>query len=1285
MLRFIKQLILYFLIAVVRLAKRERLLEVLVPNSKKREISLPEVPEVPSILDEVTVVSDEWVTGISFVGFDAQGTCIQFKAVRNPSGLTTLEAKFDLANHGYFRHRESIQCTKAGAETVEPLFEAKRLQIFCLEPMRRWKICFRGPLDSLNDNGSRMHANILLYWECLSDPYDHVMTPSCWHLAGTLSHLSWKTLMATSILDKAICYEQWGEIRGKVDLENHGRIDVRLKSVREKHCELANTNQTSMVCRQHFVQKESGLAFSQRALVLNNEMLYSGFVTFPIGDSHPTSLRKHKIYSGEDIEHLRFPQRIRTCGVAYKISKNLYKQCFNSLDSDVTFLKLSINDRMGFGIQILKRNDVILQEEHTLTAYVADKTDTETILTQGDTCVEHVIKLYDKDCTSTSLVGGKASQLSTLTKMGNINVPHGICITTNAFMKHVGDNISIVKAVETLNESLIRIDVDGLSKYCDEAVKIFKQIPVENELIAMIECELNEAFGKDVWRKLKFAVRSSAVTEDSAETSTAGQLETYLGIQGIDNIVCAVKDCWASTLSYRTVEYRRQNGQKLFDRMGVLVQEMVAADVSGVIFTADPSSGNESVFVINATYGLGEVLVSGEVSPDTITVKRGEQNDFQITNIANGTKETKLVIDGLHGIKTDDVTQIERNEVCMGDDTLYLICKTAAELESRLGSSLDIEWALSNGQLYVLQARPITTLVFESDDDLIHEFDSPVVSAKELVTTCNVQEMMPGAVSTLTGDLFTRASNRGAMYNILSRLGLKHPVHPLHMIFTESGLAFFNITPCVCNGINGPGGEKAKSAVEIPTIGHSVPEHDINDVKDFIGRSFSFRQLLMRMYREFVTLKKHDSKLFETLKEKADRFNVVKDAKTAEELYTNIDENLWMYFEMWKAYVFKAGDSASWSFIIMMIMKGEAEDVSLEIKADMALIVSDCQNVVSAQIPEAIQDLAEKIAKSNLKDEFLATPVADCDNYLKNCDDFGLRLAYMKFMEHHGHRGIRETDFIEKSWSQDPTTLLETIKSIVGQSVFERNSKPHKSPDEIVASLQTQTTGFQKWLFKRFFIQNAMDGVAGRELGKSCMIKVTSVFKQAYWRLADLMVQETRLPEPELLFFLTHREIGEILRTRSDRLVRLAKRRKRVFPERNKITYPKISFGLPRPIKTEDQKHDIQPSVTLQGMPVCRGKVEGKARVIKSLADTKDIKKGEVMICRFTDVGWTPYFPLIRGLVTEIGGLLSHGAVVARECGIPCIVSAPAATDLFNTGNHVLLDGEAGTITKIGQ
>ena len=367
-------------------------------------------------------------------------------------------------------------------------------------------------------------------------------------------------------------------------------------------------------------------------------------------------------------------------------------------------------------------------------------------------------------------------------------------------------------------------------------------------------------------------------------------------------------------------------------------------------------------------------------------------------------------------------SESESESLCLDDKQIMHLSKEAIDLENALGSNLDIEWAIEGEALHIVQARPVTSLDVVTDGDLRHEFDSPLVNDEELVTTSNAQEMMPGAVSTLTGDLFLRAVDRTINYADCSRIGLKHPVHALSSMLSSSGFMFLNMTHLGARSIVGFG-DSAKDDMEFHIVGQPVAEHSLQTLKDFIGQKISIWQKIMTNIRIFIALKRKDSKLFDDLQNELNSFGIGRNVHTPKALYECIDENMMIYFEMWRAYLFKASESSASAALAMLFLKKEGKEISVESLADMALILSDCGYVVSAQVPTAVQDLAEGIAKSNIKDQFLDMPTEECDNFLRKSSNDEIKTAYISFMEKHGHRGIREANFMEKFLVSRPKEL----------------------------------------------------------------------------------------------------------------------------------------------------------------------------------------------------------------------------------------------------------------------
>ncbi|KAL1480728.1 hypothetical protein MTO96_050786, partial [Rhipicephalus appendiculatus] len=209
----------------------------------------------------------------------------------------------------------------------------------------------------------------------------------------------------------------------------------------------------------------------------------------------------------------------------------------------------------------------------------------------------------------------------------------------------------------------------------------------------------------------------------------------------------------------------------------------------------------------------------------------------------------------------------------------------------------------------------------------------------------------------------------------------------------------------------------------------------------------------------------------------------------------------------------------------------------------------------------------------------------------------------------------------------------------------------------------------------------ARAAVGAREAAKSSAVRVVHQLRLLCHQLSQRMVQEGRLPSPELLFFLTYEEIGVLLQTRSPELVLKAQRRQKIHAEADKCLYASIFVGMPKPI--ERTKIHVEGDFEIKGSPMSQGTVEGRVRVAHTFDDAHLIQKGVILVTTATDTGWTPYFPLLAGVVTELGGPLSHGAVVAREYGLPCVVGVEGITSMLNSGDYIQLDGNTGIIRRI--
>ena len=716
MLVILKRIVIFVILNWFGRRKKKTLVEGLTSKSRKQKY-LYNVENIPAVLDDVTELPEKWTETLSFASFDKNGICARLHVKRNQLGCRKASLDLDIPSYGCFRYEEKSAHENREITDEDDLCDGFKLKLFCQQAMTRWRVYLRGSLRPVSGKEPPCHATVSLYWTCLFDPYDPFETANCWIRAKHLTYLSWSGIFAKAWDQDRLCYEQIGELRGRILIENHEELDVRLLCVRERLFSKFDSDQFEKVYSEHIVVEETGITLSNSFVKLpDSRIARYGYVAFPYGDNMPVESCVHEGGHKEQIRPLLSSVHNYVCPAfqTYSIVPQLTRPCFSDKTESTLFVRYSVNEKqekMAFGLQ--QRFDAKEDDEYSVDTISTDEKSRVAMNQQL-----RVVSLEDKNCMQRKLVGGKASSLSLLKQSGTLSVPRGVCLTLNAFRDHVEMHSELKESIDSISRCLGNCHASNLQEICNHAAKSFERIPISNELITDIQTKLGFIYGESGWTAKKFAVRSSGECEDGAQLSTAGQMDTFLAVQGFNNIIDAIKQCWASAIAYRVVEYRRQNGQRLVEGMGVLIQEMVDAETAGVLFTSDPLTGNESYMVINASFGLGEAVVSGKVNPDTIRLRRGRSNDVLIENHEIGEKMTKIVVGDEAGTKTRQVAESERSKQCLSQDEIKVICEKGSEIESILGSSQDIEWAFSKGELFILQARPITVADSETDQEI---------------------------------------------------------------------------------------------------------------------------------------------------------------------------------------------------------------------------------------------------------------------------------------------------------------------------------------------------------------------------------------------------------------------------------------------------------------------------------------------------------------------------------------------------------------------------------------
>lgn len=726
----------------------------------------------------------------------------------------------------------------------------------------------------------------------------------------------------------------------------------------------------------------------------------------------------------------------------------------------------------------------------------------------------------------------------------------------------------------------------------------------------------------------KVAVRSSAIGEDSEDASFAGQFDTLLNIEGETALMAAVRQCLDSVNAEHVRAYQAEhhNGEPM--PMCVVVQRMVDAEYAGVLFTADPVTARRDVCVIDAVAGLGEALVSGDVTPDHYELNASGECCYQ---------------------------ELVGEQPLLTGAQLRLLLFQALDAQSRMGQPLDMEWAIDrDGSLYWVQARPITTLPAD-----LNELDTGCGS-EDVLTRCNVGEMMPGAVSPLTFAVTGRGIEWGMQHMHTSYAGRPAITDEWTQISQFYGQLFINMT-------GGAEAQRTVLGVDVEAMGHSVcgrlvPELKGPEPANILRRLWGAIRLARYVFSADKVIARHDKKV--------ESFQL-RDCDSSSELMAELDQKLPMAFVSMAVHLQSSSTSGFTGSILQRMVAG-GDDTRPEDEAEVARLLAGARGVESAVLVEQLDGVCQAIAVHG--EGQVAFESAEPDAalaWLQSTTAEPAASLFKAFLARHGHRSYRELDVRQPCWEDAPLPLISTMQSSV--TGFRSGESGTVQPPGI--DLSALDRGL------RWIVPKAHKAVRRREGTKSMLVYVTNVLKRGYRRLGEVLAAEGHLPDADLVFFFTHEELKTFVAAPNPDEVARAEQRREALSYQNQLEFAEISVGAPKPL---DMRAEVQETEgQLSGRPVSRGVIEGVVRVARDLDEAKAIQPGEILIAPITDVGWTPYFNFIAGLVTDVGSAVSHGAVIAREYGLPCIVNTRMATKVFVTGDRVRLDADKGVIEKL--
>lgn len=868
-----------------------------------------------------------------------------------------------------------------------------------------------------------------------------------------------------------------------------------------------------------------------------------------------------------------------------------------------------------------------------------------------------VIELRKLDQAQLSRVGGKGLNLAKLSTIDGIHVPEGFIVTTTAFQQAVEHN----ETYRRLRNQLMQLqtgDLEQIGDICRQIRQILMEVAVPPEVAEAVSRHLSRFDETQA-----YAVRSSATAEDLPQASFAGQQDSYLNVIGYESILEHLRQCWASLYTDRAVIYRMRNG---FNHgqitISVIIQKMVFPQASGILFTADPVDSNRKVLSIDAGFGLGEALVSGLVSADGYKVKEGKIVEKRIA-------AKTLAIYGRTegGTETKSIDPGQQKAQVLTDEQILRLDRIGRRIEAFFGQPQDIEWCLAEDTFYIVQSRPITTLypIPKETDQGNHVYVSvghqqmmtdpikPLGLSFYLLTT-------PAPMRTAGGRLFVDVmpmlASPDSRQMIIDTMGHSEPLIKDALITVVERGDFIPSMPHDPNGSNA-----GKRTGPLPSANDGLGiDNDPNLVSDLIKRSQASIEALKHNIRE-----KSGTELMEFIQEDiVELKKILFDPQSTAVIMAGMNASKWINEKMneWLGEK-NAADSIS-------------QSVPGNITSEMGLALMDVADLIRPY-PEIIAYLEQ---------------AEDDDRFLDELSKFErgaeVRDAIDDFLGKYGMRCPGEIDITRTRWVESPIMLVPVILSNI--RLFEPNASRWKfeqgrqvalnKEQELLERLSRLPDGEQKAKETKRMIDRIRNFSGFREYPKYGMIHRYFIYKQALLKEGERLAQAGVISDKEDIYYLTFEELRETIRT--NRLDgQIISERKEEYKLYEKLILPRVMTSDGEIIRGKYQREHL-PVDAIVGLPVSSGVVEGRARVIMKMEDAV-LEEGDILVTSFTDPSWTPLFVSLRGLVTEVGGLMTHGSVIAREYGLPAVVGVEDATQRIKDGQRIRVNGTEGYIELI--
>ncbi len=858
----------------------------------------------------------------------------------------------------------------------------------------------------------------------------------------------------------------------------------------------------------------------------------------------------------------------------------------------------------------------------------------------------YILSLDDKNA-NLEWVGGKGASLARLIRAG-LPVPNGFQITTKAYRKFVDENAlqsGILAALDPVDFSS--------PQTLEVASQAIHKLFMGGEIPSSLAEDIAAAYAQLHRDSPAVAVRSSATAEDLPEASFAGQQETFLNIRGTDALLAATKKCWASLWTARAIGYRaRQEIDFEGVALAVVVQLLVPADVAGIMFTANPLNGKRDETVINAAWGLGESIVGGQVTPDIFTIGKssGAMISREVAPKLIQTARTNF------GVEQQPVPEHLQNTPALSDEQATELATLGTRIEEIYGMPMDIEWTLTEGEFAIVQARPVTAL-----PEPPIEWAPP--KPKGVYMRASVVDLMPVPLSPLYITLGI-PTKREQMKPLGERLTGGEPILAEDYFTSINTYAYMN---------------------------HSIPSNSWRWIL------FHLLPTYPKMLKELVPIWR-DELLPEYKAIVGDYAGKAPNEMSVKELWGDAQElvRAVMYYIcglMFATMGASAGSEGLLTRVYDKFAKGEGDP-------DASVLMMGWDNI-PVRSQKSLFDLAMWAKEQDeLADFLLETPTEELSELtfphlrggqgaVRGWDDFASR--FQAHLEQYGHM-VYQLDFAEPLPRDHPEPMLETIKMYLRSE----GSNPHERQRDSEA-LRIQTTekmlnrlkGFKLWAFTK-----ALNwGQSMAEVREDALAEIGlgyPILRAMLLELGKRLTDAGAIQEPDDIFWLEKVEIDDgVANLESSKSVedmdgRVVERKafwKRakastpppIMPEKKRVMGFKTEAFVPHAAGTQSEN-------SISGVATSLGVVTAPACVLHGPEDFGKMQPGDVLVAGTTTPAWTPLFAMASAVVTDVGGPLSHGSIVAREYGIPAVMGTGIATKRIQDGQMITVDGSEGTV-----